>query len=304
MNQKLCFHKVSLGNLAEIYRYTSKFGEGSCQHSAVSMYSLDEKYGDEVCIEGDTLYVHRKNLDDTQFRVYLAPFGEGDLKDAYGRIMEDAHSFQKKVLFYTLTEKQASFLDAAYPGSFSMEKDRDLAEYIYTSVTMAEFPGKVHRRRRTEIRSFWRDYGSRASVSFLTQEDIPAVRDFAEKWLRDNAETHDEEALKREMRCIQRQLDNFQEMGLSGTVIRVDGQVKAFCYGVGLNEEYYDVLIEKGSREIPGIYRVLRQESTKRNVEGYAYINFEEDVGVEGLRKVKESYGPAFLIEKYKVKEK
>ena len=49
---------------------------------------------------------------------------------------------------------------------------------------------------------------------------------------------------------------------------------------------------------------MLRQESTKLNARGYRYINFEEDVGVPGLRKMKESYGPEFMIDKYIVREK
>ena len=47
------------------------------------------------------------------------------------------------------------------------------------------------------------------------------------------------------------------------------------------------------------IYRVIRQESARLNLEGFQYVNFEEDIGVPGLRQLKESYGPAFLIEKY-----
>nr|MCR4924031.1 hypothetical protein [Lachnospiraceae bacterium] len=70
------------------------------------------------------------------------------------------------------------------------------------------------------------------------------------------------------------------------------------------NDDYYDVLIEKGDRAFPGLYRVIRQESTLLNVSSFKYVNFEEDVGVPGLRRLKESYGPAFLIEKYIVTEK
>ena len=104
-----------------------------------------------------------------------------------------------------------------------------------------------------------------------------------------------------EMIGIRKQITNYDKLGITGTVIRVDGNVRAFCYGIPLNRDYYDVLIEKGDREFPGIYRVLRQESTKLNVTGEKYINFEEDVGVEGLRRLKESYCPEFMIEKYVV---
>ncbi|MCR5417426.1 MAG: phosphatidylglycerol lysyltransferase domain-containing protein [Lachnospiraceae bacterium] len=302
--EKLDFKPVSPDTAEAVYQYTSAFGEGSCQHSPVSMFSYFEKYGDSFCIEDGFLYVLRSHLCDEDNRVYMAPFGSGDLKQAYERILSDAHAYDKKAKFYTLTKKHADFLEKEFPGVFEIIYDRDLAEYIYSVNTMLEFPGKVHARRRTEIRSFWRDYGERVTVELLDPAKVDEVLAFAEYWMRENSETHDEEALQREMTCIRRQIDNFDRLSITGTVIRMDGKIKAFCYGTPLNEEYYDVLIEKGDRQLPGIYRVLRQESTKLNLGGFSYINFEEDLGVPGLRRVKESYGPAFMIEKYKVREK
>ncbi len=301
---RMDFRPVSLSDMGRMYEYTSNFGEGSCQHSPVAMYSLYEKYGDRACVEDDMLYVFRSGLGDEDYRVYMAPLGPGDLKKAYERILEDAHSYGKKASFITLTRKHAGFLETHFPGRFDLKEDRDLSEYVYSVETMRDFPGKIHARRRTEIRSFWRSFGERTRISPMTEDDAPEVEDYAVKWLRDNGETHDEDALNREMTCIRKQLASFTELGLSGTVIRVDGDVRAFCYGIPLNREYYDVLIEKGDRAFPGIYRVLRQESTKLNLSGFSHINFEEDVGVLGLRKLKESYGPEFMIVKYRGLEK
>lgn len=302
--ETLLFSPVLPDNLERVYSFLSRFGESSCQHSAVSMYSHFEKYGDSFCIENDFLYVLRRNLCDDHYRVYLAPFGAGDLKDAYRRILEEAHAYGKKARFETLTEKQKTFLETAFPDRFEAERCRDMDEYIYSYETMSEFPGKAHARRRTEIRSFWRDYSTRAKVMPMTPADLEEVEFLAEWWLDKHCKLHNEIALRGEKRCIERQMEHFEMLGITGTVIRIDGVIKAFCYGVPLNDTCYNVLIEKGSRAFPGIYRVLRQESTKLNVAGYSYINFEEDVGDAGLRRVKESYGPAYMIEKYRVNEK
>lgn len=294
---------VSLDDIEILYQYTSLYGEGCCQHSPVSMWSLYEKYGDSFCIQDGFLYVCREHLCDDGYRVYLAPFGAGDIAGAFETILADAHSREKKAKFITLTEKYVNILNQAFPGQFECINDRNLAEYIISAETMRDFPGKIHARRRTEIRSFWRDFGDRTEVHEMTADDLEEVLDYAHEWRDKYSETHDEDALERELKCIRKQIWNYDKLGISGTVIRIDGNVKAFCYGVGLNDDYYDVLIEKGDREYPGIYRVLRQESTKLNVTGYKYVNFEEDVGVPGLRRLKESYGPEFLIGKYRVTE-
>ena len=301
--ERLPFAPVTPEDYEKLYPYTSAYGENSCQHSPVSMFSLSEKYGDAVCVQECFLYTHRERLDDEQHRVYLAPMGEGSRKTAYERILADANTHGKKVRFVTLTEEQAAFVEHAFPGRFRFQGVRDLAEYIFNVQTMAEFPGKLNARRRTEIRSFWRDNRTYAAVQDMSEADIDEVLAFAELWFHENAETHDRQALDREMRSIRKQLQYFHLLRLSGTVLRINGSIKGFCYGTPLNRQCYDVLIEKGARDIPGVYRVLRQESTRRNAAGFLYINFEEDVGVPGLRKIKTSYGPAFLIQKYIVTE-
>ena len=301
---KLPFRPVDPADYDMLYPYTSAFGEGSCQHSPVSMVSLAKKYGDCVCVENGVLYTLRSRLCDDTYRVYLAPLGGEAPGVMFGRILEDAAAYGKKVKFVTLTEKAAASLKEAFPDRFDYLENRDLAEYMISWRTMAEFPGKLHARRRTEIRSFWRDYGDRAEVREMTPADLDAVLAFAGYWFEVNSETHDEKALQLEMSGIRKQLAHFSRWRLSGTVLRLDGRIIGFCYGTKLNDTCYDVLIEKGVRDIPGVYRVLRQESTKLNVSPSSYINFEEDLGIPGLRKIKESYDPAFLLAKYIVTER
>ena len=71
----LKFRPIALSDIDWVDKYTSLYGEGSCQHSPVSMFSLSEKYGDEICEQEGILYVLRRNLCDDTYRVYMAPFG-------------------------------------------------------------------------------------------------------------------------------------------------------------------------------------------------------------------------------------
>ena len=285
-DSSLTFTPVGLEDYDRIYRYTSVYGEGSCQHSPVSMYSLSEKYGDSVCEQDGFLYTLRSGLCDETYRVYLAPFGSGDLKTAYQRILDDAAAHGKKAKFFTLTESAADFLSGAFPDRFDLEENRDLAEYF------CEY-AEAYRLRK------FLGY-----IKPMNREDMDDILAFKERWLSMSETDHDMSALGIESRMIDRQLAHFDELKLTGIVLRIDGWVEGISYGTRLSDKYFDGLVEKGNRNIPHIAKVLRMESAKQCAGDCEYFNMEEDVGVPGLRAVKMSYCPEYLLRKFIASER
>ncbi len=296
---ELTFEPVGLDDLDRIYPYTSAYGEGSCQHSPVSMFSLSEKYGDMVCIRDGFLYTVRSCLCDEQYRVYLAPLGGGDRKAAFARVLDDAASHGRKAKFVSLTQTAAAFLGEAFPDRFEIAESRDLAEYLCRTESTATFSGGKLIRRRREVHTFWHAYGDRATVMGIEPKDFPEILAFARKWLQSNEEGHDMHALRIEARMIEKQIGNFENLRLSGVVLRIDGEVEGFSYGTKLSAKVFDGLVEKANKEIPHIGKVLRQEATKQCAMDCEYVNMEEDVGIPGLRVLKESYHPEILLRKY-----
>ena len=90
-----------------------------------------------------------------------------------------------------------------------------------------------------------------------------------------------------------------EELGLTGGAIRVGGQIVAFSLGELLNNETVLVHFEKADTDFNGIYQVINNEFLKNEWADTVYVNREEDMGVEGLRKAKLSYCPEFLLECY-----
>ncbi len=304
--RQLPFRPVRPEDYHSVYAYTSEFGEGSCQYSPVSMYSLEEKYGDAIYIENDILYILRQHLCDQSYRVYLAPLGNGraKIREGYLRIFSDAKACGKRVKFVSLTEKQAVLLEEEFPDRFEILEDRDLAEYMYKVEDMAVFSGSSLRKRRTEVNSFWRRYGTRVSCTRISPEDLTDILSYEQKWLCQNSETHDAAALEREARMIERQLSHFDQLHLSGVILRIDGTVRGFGYGTAVSDSCYDAIVEKADKSIPHIYKVLRQEATKQCALACFTVNMEEDLGVPGLRAIKQAYRPFYLLRKYIVTEK
>ena len=73
----------------------------------------------------------------------------------------------------------------------------------------------------------------------------------------------------------------------------------AFTFGIPINQTELGVNAENADANIDGAYTMIKYEFANRIPEKYTYINREEDLGVEGLRKAKLSYHPDILLEKY-----
>ena len=302
-NPSLSFAPVTLADKPTVDRYTKVYGESSCQHSFVSMFALREKYGSEICEKDGFLFTLRKALCRDGERVYLAPMGGGDRKGAYAAILADAAKHGCKAVFNTVTKGQVDFLQQSFPGRFRYTELRDYAEYVYLTESLCNMGGKKLADKRYKINRLLRECGDKLEVKQLCSDDAPELLRFEEKWLRDNAEDHDQDALQREMRAIRLQLENFDPLGLSGVGIYLEGNMIAFAYGVPLNDGCYDGLAAKADRAIPNTYKLLYREMSRLCAAPRTYFNWEEDVGVKGLRSIKTEYDPSVLMRKYLVRE-
>lgn len=298
------FQSIALADQARVNDYFYRYGEDSCQHSFVSLYCMQQKYGDQICEKDGFLYIMRAKRSSAREQVCLFPMGEASgLADAVALLREDAHARGAFLRFETLTRTAAQALEHLFPGEFSIEPCRDYAEYLYSYEKLAFLPGPEMASKRHDINTFFRDYGSRCCIERLGPEHIEPVRAFQQRWLADRMREQEDPQLLCEDAAIQRGLNHFEALGLSGVVVFIDGALAGFAYGVPLSERCYDVLIEKGDLRFPDIYRVLNRDLVRLCCADYAMINREEDVGAPGLRKAKLSYKPDRLLEKYIARE-
>ena len=119
-----------------------------------------------------------------------------------------------------------------------------------------------------------------------------------EDWceLRDCVEDPD---LLHEDRAIYEAISHFKELGFRGGAISIDSKVEAFALGEPLNPDTAVIHIEKANPDIPGLYAAINQLFCAEEWSGVKYINREQDLGLENLRKAKESYYPDHMVEKY-----
>ncbi|MCF0145062.1 MAG: DUF2156 domain-containing protein [Eubacterium sp.] len=297
------FHEADISDYDRIQPFFDLYGGNSTQHSFVNLFSLSEKYDPEFCIKDEVLYIHRRGLSSDQIRAYLFPLGADAGREAVEAVLEDAHSYGAKVCFKTITEDKYNFLKENFADVFTFREDRDLAEYIHLTSNLADFPGKKLRNRRAQANKFHDLYGERLTEETLEKKDTDEALAFAEKWYVENKDAHNAQSLETELRAMKKMFAYFDELKLSGIVMRIDGEMQGFSCGAPISPECYDQIIEKGSRDFQYIYSAVCRDSARMCASDYRYINREEAIGSAGLRKAKLEYYPDILLAKYVAEE-
>ena len=302
----LNFVPITIKDKPVLSKYLREYGSSSCQHSMYLFTGLSMKYGDEYAIIEDVLFIHRSRLDTPHKRVYLAPLGniEGEFKKYVDNLFEDAKSYNAKLSFFTVTENFKILLGENYPDVFEYEESRDYDEYIYSVENLSVLPGRALAPKRNRVRAFYSSYEGQIRIENITNDNITDVFLFQKEWITQRLSEGYDEMLARENEAIKFYLSNYDELEFKGIVVYIKGTVVGYAAGVSLNDECMDEVIEKGRKDIVGIYQLLCNEFATIVCKGYKYLNREEDLGVEGLRRAKTSYEPLYMLKKYIVEEK
>jgi hypothetical protein len=127
--------------------------------------------------------------------------------------------------------------------------------------------------------------------------------EMAERWYKEAVEKGNTTVVE-ERKALDIAVHYFDELELTGGVLYKAGEVVAFTIGEAMSKDTYHVLIEKAYSDINGAYPMINQQYVLNEMSGFKYVNREEDTGLPGLRKAKESYHPAFMVEKYMAVQK
>lgn len=302
----LDFQKISFDLKPLIDKYFYSYGEGSCQHSFATEFCFNAKYGDVFCVKDDFLYIMRSNFNDEKYRAYLFPMGKYDdldrVKDAVQNILSDAHENDRKVKFLSITENAKNILEKFYGDKFIIEDKRDLYEYIYKYETLAIMDGSHFKAKRNEIRKFFKTYDN-IEIKNIDSKDVLNMKELYKHWVDEEMKRQSNQQLDFEEIALDTALEYYHELGLDGITVYCGNELIGFVFGVKLNEDSFDYMIEKANSEYRGIYKVLNNELAKRCCSNYKYLNFEEDLGEEGLRNSKMMYHPDVMLKKFSATE-
>jgi hypothetical protein len=89
---------------------------------------------------------------------------------------------------------------------------------------------------------------------------------------------------------------------LSGFLHLADGVPAGFVIVEALNPGVLAVRFAKGRKQFDGIFAYLFQDLVRRCGPGLRWLNFEQDLGNPNFRRTKQSFRPAALLSKHRVR--
>lgn len=169
-------------------------------------------------------------------------------------------------------------------------------DYVYQSKELIRLEGRRFSRKRNHLK---RTANYSWQYRTMVPDDVEDCLRMAEAWCRMRA-CDEDPGFKGEMEAVGLALKYLKNLSMRGGVIRVENEVVAFALGEPLNVNTAVIHIEKAHHELEGVYPLINREFAQE-WHAMTYINREQDLGIEGLRRAKESYYPHHMVEKFRL---
>ncbi len=227
--------------------------------------------------------------------VFTLPAGSGSYSELFAELKRFTDSLGVPLRICGVTDMHLPLFEELFPGKYTCDADRDSSDYIYRASDLINLPGKKFHKKRNHLARFRElDY----NFAPISDRDFDDCIAFGAVTYNSKSDANSFSYVAEQF-AINTYFSYFNELGLKGGIIRIDGKTAAFAIGEQLNSDTFCVHIEKADTSYNGIYAGINNCFASEFAAGCEYINREEDLGLEGLRKSKLSYHPEFLLTKH-----
>ncbi len=290
---KLNFRKPTLDDIDNIMRALKYVKHNACDYTPTNIIMWGDEYNTEIAFDDSDLYI-KYNVDGMTF--FGIPFVMTGMKKGIENLIKYTEDNNIELTIGDVEPEIFAIIDRIYPGQFKVTYQRDGADYVYNIKDMAELSGKKYHGKKNHINKFKKTYNNWCYEK-MSDDNTDECIDMVKEWCAKNVCVDDAE--KADEICIMiNSIKNRERLGLIGGLIRANDRVVAVTLGGAINGEMFDINFEKAFADIPGAYPMINQQFIINELMDYKYVNREEDMGLDGLRKAKESYLPEFMVQK------
>lgn len=292
----LNFHPVSLEDRDRYQQILWNNGTRGCEYSFPNLFMWGEQ--NITFTDGHAVLFSRFG----SRYLYPYPIGSGEKKTVLDAIMRDAAARGIEWRFSGLLPHEKDELASLYPNRFEFVSNEGSLDYVYSIDDLADLAGRKYHSKRNHCKRFEGSYPNHV-IEKLDDRNLPRVREMVTAWY-DAKQAQDPDGdFDMEKIAIERAFDNYSALGFEGLALISSGEVLAFTMGNRMTEDTFDVNYEKARPNAEGAYAAINRAFARYIREKYPevrFLNREEDMGIEGLRRAKMSYYPHHRVEKYR----
>ncbi len=287
------FKPLEIEDKAIIDSFTLKSECRNCDMSFANIFCWRAFHKSHWAIV-DGFLVIRFIIDGKEQVGYMQPIGEGSFFHILPLLAEDAMlNFNQRLRMYGLCREGRKVITDANGKEFAFDDNRALSDYIYLREDLLSLTGRRYQPKRNHFNRFSSTYNYRYEE--LTPQHFADCMALEKQWREARGANGDDEAIYYEELALKEAFENWDALQLKGGVIYVDDKLAAFTYGSPINYDTFDCHIEKADTKFEGIFAAINKLFASSIGEEFTYINREEDMGLEGLRRSKLSYYPTLL---------
>lgn len=288
------FRPIGLADKPQFDSLLNEYPPEISEHTFTNIFIWREYYGFSWSRIDDWILI--KALDEVGKPYFWPPIGGGDATEILAACIESLERLdagQARVLRVPkgMTLGLDAFGLAAVP-------DRNQFDYVYRTKDLIELRGREFHAKKNHLNKFRKSYSW--SYENISPDKVPECLDMETDWCHMKS-CHSSPTLTVEEQAIWEALTNMKALNFVGGAIRVDGVIEAFTLGEKLNDTTAVIHIEKANPQIDGLYVAINQAFVENELSQFEFINREQDLGIHGLRKAKESYNPIGMVEKFSI---
>ncbi len=242
-------------------------------------------------VEGGLVFLAREG----EASYFLPPVGD-DATGLARAMVEHARSTGLEPIRERVPEPMAGELSRV---GFRAEPDRKNWDYVYEVRDLAQLEGRHYDGKRNFVHHALTSY--RCDYLRIAPDNVADCLALETSWC-NLRHCELDPGLEAEERAIASCFGNWSDLSLFGGAILVDGKIQAFAIGERLNQDTAVVHFEKANPELRGMYQLINHWFASHELSDFAFVNREQDLGIEGLRKAKESYRPHHMVRKFTVR--
>ena len=294
--ESLTFHPLTPDDRKRVQAVTLGSGRRNCNCNFANLIGWQFWFNTEVCICHEVV-VFRFNLEGR--RAYMLCSPSAPSAGLLELLCHDAATAGAPLLILNMEDEPAAAVKAMMPERVTVEPRRNQYDYIYRREDLAKLKGGSLKAKRNHVNKFlsiYPDFEYRPLEPSLFDECRRLARTWRTEVEESQHDSHYELTADAEAKAMENVFTHWQQLDAIGGSIFVDGRLVAFTYGAPVTHDTFDVCVEKANRRIDGAFNIINQQFADHLPEQYVYLNREEDMGLEGLRKSKLSYHPHILL--------